>query len=107
MIAFSGRKEAKREVGLMNERRMILFAESFLPEDKNQEIDSTTEDLPAGDEMNISPVGDIVEDTATEEIQASKEASRLETNAEPKAPSAGLVGRIKRLFSRKKNQSSP
>ncbi len=82
---------------MMNERRMKLLAESFLSEDEDQEIDSTS------DEVNSAPVGDRLGDAASEDIQASQETSRLDTNPEPKAPSSGLAKRIKRFFSRKKN----
>ncbi len=36
IIAFDGRQEARREVGLMNEPAMKRFAESFLPEEEEE-----------------------------------------------------------------------
>ncbi|MBN2499074.1 MAG: thioredoxin family protein [Deltaproteobacteria bacterium] len=79
VIAFVGKKEAKREVGLMNERKMQLLAERFLPEEEEEELDQALEAEPE----------EQAEQTEQEERSASS----------PEKPSPGL---IKRLFGGKK-----
>ena len=78
LIAFSGRKEAKREVGLMTEQKMRRLVESFLPEEEEEE-----------------------------EIHAGKEEEHEEQEQKlarpPKKQSSGFVKYIKRLFGGEKD----
>ncbi|MBW2699879.1 MAG: hypothetical protein JRF33_03580 [Deltaproteobacteria bacterium] len=66
IIAFSGRKEASRSVGLLNEQRMKHLAESLLPdeEEEDEEIVDTPDAAPAEN----------VDAETSEEVQGSQES---------------------------------
>ncbi len=85
IIAFAGRQEAKREVGLMNEQKMKRFAERFLPEEEEEEIESDSEE--------ISPAG--YTDIEPPEVNSH--------NPKPKPNSGGFAERIKRFLGGKKS----
>ena len=76
IIAFSGRKEASRSVGLLNEQRMKHLAESLLPDDEEEE-DEEIVDTPDAE--------------TSEEVQGSQD---------PPIQSGGF---LKRLFGGKKD----
>jgi len=81
LIAFSERKETKREVGLMPEQKMRRLVESMLPEEE--------------------------EETEEEEIRAGQEEEPEEQEQKPASPPKkqppGFVKYIKRLFGGKKD----
>ncbi|NOZ86466.1 MAG: thioredoxin fold domain-containing protein [Deltaproteobacteria bacterium] len=118
IIAFSGRNEAKREIGVMNERRMRRFAESILPEEGEEvvEEDATEEEEPESTVENISkedqPVTTLVDgkngeshdpgtgqDPAMTPADIEKSEASIDIDSHG---SKGFVQRIKRIFGRGK-----
>ncbi len=84
IISFSGRKEASRSVGLLNEHRMKQLVESLLPDDDEEEEDEEIVNMP---------------DAAPAE---SVDAGTSEEEQRPQESSTKSGGFLKRLFGGKK-----
>lgn len=112
IIAFKGERVAQTEIGLMNEGKMRRFAEQFLPKeipssaDKVNDEQKATERANSG-ELTSSPSDDSVKQSSTDTASSPEQPFDLDPGAEPNTPRAGLGGRIKRMFNRRRIQSSP
>ena len=99
IIAFSGRKEAKREVGLLNERRMKNLAEELLPSQEEFE----EQDNEAQEHFQGSQAGDTEEDSIVDERQEAEDQSRESTKPTEKvsgkvSSAGGFTKRLRRWF---------
>lgn len=86
IIAFEGRQEAGRKVGLMNEPSMRRFAEDLIPEEEEEE-EEIEEELPLENEVQGGEDSKSFEDGA-----GDADSSKVEKS------SGGLTKRIRRLF---------
>lgn len=85
LIAFLGRKEAKREVGLMTEQKMRRLVEGLLPEEEaEEEVEEQEEEVRAGQEEE-------------------HEEQEQKPDRPPKKQSSGFAKYIKRIFGGKKD----
>ncbi len=94
IIAFNGRQEARREVGLMNDSRMRRFAQSLLPDDddEQQEEQAEQKEQLEQEEIESSPPEEEGEDTSGPVAVAAGEPST----------GGGLGSRLMGLFRKKK-----